>query len=244
MTAGCDFDPADVLDRIANATEILLDTAAGFSDAEVREPSLLPGWSRGHVLTHLARNADGGRHLLFWARTGAETPEYPSMAARAAQIEAGAGRSAAVLLTDVRDAAARFAAEYSRMPAGAWDHVVRWTTGQALPAVRAADSRLCEVLVHHVDLGAAYTPSQWPRDFVEDMLGRVARSFGARHDAPTMRLHATDSDAWYDVGAVGPRTQTIHGPRHSLLAWLMGRTQGTDLTTSGASALPRPPFLY
>ena len=51
------FDPAAVLEAIDAATGQLLETAARFTDAEVHEPSLLPNWSRGHVLTHLARNA-------------------------------------------------------------------------------------------------------------------------------------------------------------------------------------------
>ncbi|MEV7393377.1 maleylpyruvate isomerase N-terminal domain-containing protein, partial [Streptomyces sp. NPDC091215] len=59
------FDPATTLDQINAATGHLLETAARFTDADVRAPSLLPGWSRGHVLTHVARNADGGRNLLI-----------------------------------------------------------------------------------------------------------------------------------------------------------------------------------
>ncbi|SFY49641.1 maleylpyruvate isomerase N-terminal domain-containing protein [Streptomyces sp. F-1] len=130
-----DFDPAAALARIAAATGQLLGTAAKFTDADVRAPSLLPDWSRGHVLTHLARNADGGRHPLTWARTGTETPEYPSLAARAEQIESGAGRGAAELLADLRDSAAAFEAEYRRMPPEGWHRIVRWTRGHA-PAVR------------------------------------------------------------------------------------------------------------
>jgi maleylpyruvate isomerase len=221
----------------------MLDTAAMFSDADVREPSLLPGWSRGHVLTHLARNADGGSRLLVWARTAVETPEYPSMAARAEQIEAGAGRSAGELVTDVRDSAAQFAAEYARMPATAWQRVIRWTGGQEHPAARAADSRLCEVLVHHADLRADYTPERWPADFTKDMLNSVVASFASRSDAPAMCLHTTDNDVWYDVSTVG-EAPVIHGPQTSLLAWLMGRSEGTDLTIQGDTALPTPPFLY
>jgi maleylpyruvate isomerase len=243
MTADHEFDPAGVLDQIAAASEHLFDTVARFSDADVRGPSLLPGWSRGHVLTHLARNADGGSHLLVWARTGVETPEYPSMAARAEQIEAGAGRSANALLADIRDSAARFAAEYARMPTAAWGRVVRWTGGHERPAARAADSRLCEVLVHHVDLCAGYTAAQWPATFTEDMLRRVVASFNGRSDSPAMRLHATDGDAWYEVGRAHD-IQTIHGSKASLLAWLMGRTKATDLTTQDGAALPEPPFLY
>ena len=243
MTDGQVFDPADILDRITAASERLFDTAARFGDADVRGPSLLPGWSRGHVLTHLARNADGGSHLLVWARTGVETPEYPSMAARVEQIEAGADRGATALLADVRDSAARFAVEYARMPATAWERVVRWTGGQRRPAARAAESRLCEVLVHHVDLDADYTAAQWPAVFTEDMLSKAVGSFNGRGDSPAMRLHATDSDTWYDVGSAHD-ARTIHGSKTSLLAWLMGRGAGSDLTAQGGGELPEPPFLY
>lgn len=240
---GRKFEPAEILDRIVAATGQLLCTAGGFGDADVRGPSLLPGWTRGHVLTHIARNADGGRNLLVWARTGVETPEYPSMAARAEQIEAGAGRDAGALLADVRDSADRFAEEYARLPASAWDRLVRWTGGDEHPAARAADSRLCEVLVHHVDLGAGYTPAQWPAEFATDLLARVVAAFDGRADAPAMRLHATDSDTSYEVRATRD-TRTIRGPRTALLAWLMGRGAAADLTTRDGTPLPRPPFLY
>jgi maleylpyruvate isomerase len=96
------FQPATLLAEITEETERLLDTAAAFTDDEVRQPSLLPGWTRGHVLTHVARNADGGTRLLTWARTGIPTPEYASPAARADEIEAGHGRPAGELLHDVR----------------------------------------------------------------------------------------------------------------------------------------------
>jgi maleylpyruvate isomerase len=82
------------LAEITTATRALLATAAKLDDDDVRAPSLLPGWTRGHVLTHVARNADGGTRLLTWARTGAESYEYPSLEARAAEIEDGAGRPA------------------------------------------------------------------------------------------------------------------------------------------------------
>src|SRR5258708_13796348 len=80
------------LDRLAAATDRLLATATALSDAQAREPSLLPGWSRGHVLTHIARNADGMVNLLHWARTGTQTPMYTSAQSRAADIEAGPPR--------------------------------------------------------------------------------------------------------------------------------------------------------
>lgn len=237
------FDPAVILGHITAATELLLTSAGSLGDADMRAPSLLPGWSRGHVLTHVARNADGGTRLLTWARTGVETYEYPSMAARAAEIQAGAGRAAAELVADVRESAGRFAAAYRAMPAEAWKHVVRWTGGQEHPAERAADSRLCEVLVHHVDLRAGFTPDGWPPYFATDMLGRVVRSFANRAAAPALRLYATDTGASYQVAA-GDGTPEIRGSQIALLAWLMGRSTGHGLTIDGGAPLPDLPFLY
>ena len=87
-----DTDISQSMASIAAATGRLLTVAGTLTDAEVAEPSLLPGWTRGHVLTHLARNADGLANLLRWAGTGIETPVYASAQARAADIAAGAGR--------------------------------------------------------------------------------------------------------------------------------------------------------
>ena len=86
-----DSEPGRLQERIGEATTRLTITAAGLTDSQAREPSQLPGWTRGHVLTHIARNADGLRNLLIWARTGVVTPQYPDLEAREAGIAAGAG---------------------------------------------------------------------------------------------------------------------------------------------------------
>src|ERR1700722_13535705 len=99
-------DANDVLASLESATGRLLDEIASLSDAAARQPSLLSSWSRGHVLTHLARNAEGSTRLLTWARTGVPSYEYESAEAGSAEIEAGAGRPAEVLIEDVRQTAA------------------------------------------------------------------------------------------------------------------------------------------
>ena len=173
------------------------------------------------------------------------TPQYPGLAERDAQIEAGAGRGAAELPADVRASAAAFEAEYRRMPAGAWQRPVRWTRGQERPACRAAHAGRCEVLVHHVDLDAGFTPAQWPPDFTGAVLARVAAALAARPDAPAVRLRATERAAAYDLGAAhDPRTAHDPGtarppaPWHVLPAWLVGRAPAPG------PGLPAPPFLY
>jgi maleylpyruvate isomerase len=224
------------LAEITAATTAFLTTAARLDDSDVRGPSLLPGWTRGHVLTHVARNADGGTRLLTWARTGVESYEDPSLDARAAEIEAGAGRPARALLEDVRQSAGRFAEAFALMPDEAWDRTVQWTTGARHPAARAADARLTEVLIHHVDLDAGFTPDDWPPDFTDRQLTSVTAAFARRDDAPDLRLHATDTGQDHGTG-----DHLVTGPGSALLAWLLGRSPGTALT--GADQI-RIPFLY
>src|SRR5437764_13485554 len=161
------------LDRLAAATERVLVTATALSDAQAREPSLLPGWSRGHVLTHIARNADGLGNLLRWAQTGTETPMYASAESRGADIEAGAGRPAADLAADVRESAAALAAEAASMPDDAWTAQVRALNGPPFPALGVLERRLSEVEIHHVDVAAGYSPADWPEDFLSDAVPTV-----------------------------------------------------------------------
>src|SRR5580693_7674823 len=111
---------AELGSRVEEAAKRLEQTAAETTDDQARAPSQLPDWSRGHVLTHLARNADGLRNLLVWARTGVETPQYPSVQARNDGIEAGAGRRAAQLIVDFADSATAFEAETARLRDGDW----------------------------------------------------------------------------------------------------------------------------
>src|SRR5580704_15072434 len=111
---------ADLSPRLAVATRALAATTANISEAQAREPSLLPGWTRGHVLIHIARNADSLRNLLIWARTGVETPQYATPDEREEGIAAGADRPAAEQAADVRASADLLAAEAAALDSGNW----------------------------------------------------------------------------------------------------------------------------
>ncbi|MGX4734691.1 maleylpyruvate isomerase N-terminal domain-containing protein [Kitasatospora griseola] len=192
----------------------------------------------GQVLTHPARNADGGRRLLGRARTGAAASEYPSQAARDERIEVGAGCSAAELLADLRCSAAEFEADYRRVPPEVRHRTVRRTRGQERPVARAADTRPCEMLVHHVDPDAGRTPARRPADFVEPMLGRVVAALGACEGAPAVVLHATDTGA--TCGQGGGAATVVRGSRRSRPAWLMGRSDGARRSCAAGRAPPSP----
>jgi maleylpyruvate isomerase len=231
------------LDRLAAATGRLLATATALSDAQAREASLLPGWTRGHVLTHLARNADGMVNLLRWARTGTETPMYASAASRSADIEAGAGRPAAVLAGDVRDSAAALAAEAAAMPDDAWTAQVRMLYGPPFPALVVLERRLSEIEIHHVDLAAGYLPGDWPEDFLAEALPRVAESFAGRDDVPACVAWAEGAKDMFRLGPeqAGAPSVAINGGAADMLAWLLGRSDGARLTVAGGGPLPMLP---
>jgi maleylpyruvate isomerase len=229
--------PADVED-LATGTSQLLETAGGLSDADLRAPSLCVGWTRGHVLTHLARNADSLVNLLTWARTGVETPQYVSAEKRDADIEAGSGRPAAEIVADLEAAAQRLVEAIAEVPADRWDERLRMRSGREVPAARIPWLRRREVEIHHVDLDAGYTPAHWSPEFVERMLRGEARHLSERPDFPAMDLRDVDSLRVRSIGAGGP---TVTGPGPALLAWLIGRSPGDGLTVEPAGALPTLP---
>jgi maleylpyruvate isomerase len=237
-------DENNVLADLESATRRLLDEMAGLSDAAARQPSLLPGWSRGHVLTHLARNAEGSTRLLTWARTGVPGYEYESAEARAAEIEAGAGRPAEVLIEDVRRTAAALEEAAAGMPPQAWRRVVRYTGGQERPADVILPSRLAEVLIHHVDLDLGFTPGDWPGTFVTGMLTLLASSLSQRDGMAAMRLAGRDGGGSYAIGGAGSADITVTGSEPELLAWLLGRADGRGLGREPDGPLPAVPAIY
>jgi maleylpyruvate isomerase len=236
--------PDEVLRDLRTATDHLLTDIDGLPDGAAREPSLLPGWTRGHVLTHIARNAEGGTRLLNWARTGVPSYEYESLDARAAAIAAGAGRPAQVLIEDVRQTAAAFAEAATDMPPGAWQRVVRYTAGQEPCADVIVPSRLAEVLIHHVDLDIRFKAADWPPAFVVDILPLLVSGLSQRDDAPVLGVVGLDSGRRFTIGPAGPADLTVSGAEAELLAWLLGRSDGRSLGREPDGALPAVPAIY
>jgi maleylpyruvate isomerase len=226
-------DPLALLGEVDRATARLLETAEGL-DPDPAAPSLLPGWTRGHLLTHVARNADGLRNLITWARTRVVTPQYPSREHRAADIEAGSARPWQVLLADVRASSARFAEAAGELPADAWLTDLDLPGGQH-PAAVVPWRRLREVEVHHVDLAGAYTPKDWPESFAHRVLHEVAGGLAG----VSLTLHPHELGHLVPVGDGGP--PEVRGPAYALAAWLAGRSAGTDLTVEPAGTLPAIP---
>jgi maleylpyruvate isomerase len=232
---------AELSQRVDVASARVLATAARITDQQAGEPSALPGWSRGHVLTHLARNADGLRNLLIWARTGVVTPQYPSAQVRDEEIEAGAGRPARELVVDFADSVTAFSDEAARLRSTDWAAEVQGMRGAAHPAWYTLWRRLSELEIHHVDLDAGYRTVDWPADFARECLQQATASFSGA-DSPAAALRAADDGSEYRIGPPEQEHSiTVTGPSRALLAWLLGRGDGSSLTATPAGPLPSVP---
>jgi maleylpyruvate isomerase len=163
-------------------------TVDGLTDDAVRQPSLLPGWTVGHVLTHIARNADSHVRLLEGALAGEQRTQYPGGSEqRARDIEAGSDRAAAELVVDVHQTGERLEATWAAMTAQAWSGGGLFDDGSLWPAPLIVFHRWREVEVHHADLGLGYNPSDWPADYVAIELPRQLATLPDRLDLVRQR---------------------------------------------------------
>lgn len=166
----------ELSDQIDLATQRLLDSARTLTEDDLRAPSLLPGWTRAHVLAHVARGADAMRNLLAGARSGQDCPAYASAQAREAAIERGTRMSASQLTADLADSAMALRSVARRLPDEAWQVPVRILDSAPFPAAQVLTRRLTEVELHHCDLGAGYGPADWPAAFAVMELAEPMRS--------------------------------------------------------------------
>src|SRR5579875_2819648 len=152
-------------DQIDDATQRLLGAARVIAETDLRGPSLLPGWTRAHVLAHLARGADAMRNVLIGARSGQDRAAYATSEARAADIEATARQRATDLMADVAGSAMALRAIARQLSGDAWRYEVRILDSVRFPAAQILTRRLVEVELHHCDLGTGYGPGDWPATF-------------------------------------------------------------------------------
>jgi maleylpyruvate isomerase len=213
-------------DLRSSTTALVLGVEAErWSDADVREPSLLPGWTRAHVLTHIARNADSISRTVSGALRGEVVARYPDgVAGRNADIEVGAAGTSIELMADLRESAERL----DRVFAAAAD-VDGWDLPTEDRSVREyVTVRWREVEVHRVDLGGAYTPADWPPAFVSYLVPTLIQRVSDRTRDALRIAVAVDGSVTTDlpgerwtVGSAEPID--VAGPDWAIAAWLTGR---------------------
>jgi maleylpyruvate isomerase len=175
-------------------------------------PSRLPGWTVGHVLTHLARNADSFVRMFEGAERGDVVEQYVGgIEGRKADIEEGSTRPWGELIDDVRRSI--WTLEQTWAHHSRWDGEGRSVRRGLVPVVDLPFGRWRETEVHHVDLGLGYTLHDWPDDYVREDLRRMEIQWNARRP----------------MGMTGLPPAALQAPPHERLAWLLGRSELDDL---------------
>jgi maleylpyruvate isomerase len=201
----------------AKAHRAVVATIQNVTDAQVAQPSLLPGWTVGHVATHIARNAQGHLRMFDAAMRGEVAQMYPGgREQRSGDIEAGSRRRASEIIADVTTTASQLESAWAAMPAAAWSGRGITFTGEETMA-DLVFIRWRETAVHHADLGLGFSWSDWDPDYVRLDLVRLTMLWASRKpmgmtELPPEAMSVTD---------------------HHRLAWLLGRAEIDGIAPAG-----------
>jgi maleylpyruvate isomerase len=229
--------PLTHLTELAAVEACLTADLAGRDVAWAGQPSRLPGWTRAQVVGHLAGSAFGLVNLCEWAASGVETPMYPSPEARAAEIDRRASLPWPDLVAEVHAGAELLSARLGSLQEPVVERTLRLGSGAPVAVADLASTRIREIEIHRVDLGAEYQPIDWSEAFTLRTLGQVTSFFRDHRDVPVGMLRSVDSGRCWEVGSTGP---DLVGAEPDLLAWLLGRPHG-PLRTTDSSPLPVAP---
>jgi maleylpyruvate isomerase len=158
--------PTLTMQWVTDGTRTFVDTAAAMPSQDWSEPSGLPGWTRSHVVAHVAANADALRNLAHWAATLEPTPMYSSPEARADGIAKGGRLEPAELLAWLRQSADRLSASLGEIEDARWNREVVTAQGRLIRASEIPWLRAREVWVHAVDLASGQSFADLPQDFL------------------------------------------------------------------------------
>jgi maleylpyruvate isomerase len=215
---------------LAAANDALFASLEQLTDEMVRAPSLLPDWTVGHVLSHIALNAEAFVNVASGLRKGELGVMYPGGAASRNQfIASGATRSAESIAEHVHDACeayttawAHVGPEHDDMECATAPDTATFTAG-SVPLRRQR-----EVEVHHADCGFAwFTWRNWTDAYVDADLATQLPNVAGRRDAP---IHLIDDRGEHHfVGIGADALEPVVTSRHAMLGWILNRADVAEL---------------
>ena len=175
------MEPVDTIEACRRSHRLLLVGLAPLTDDDFRAPSLLPRYSRAHVVTHIA-NKFKAHVLIFGGPAAGEIRQlHPDGYAPDLAADLGASRSADELRCDLAQCFSLLEATWDAFDDNLWDRQGVMAAGARKMAEIVAH-HLRNVEVHHVDLDIGHRPSDWPPILVEGELAKRLRSFPDRAD--------------------------------------------------------------
>ncbi|MDR1852995.1 MAG: maleylpyruvate isomerase family mycothiol-dependent enzyme [Propionibacteriaceae bacterium] len=192
----------------------LLGDTISLTDAEWHAPSVLPGWSRAHVATHLARDAETFIGVL-------EDPQAPfnppSDLEKIKQLEVGADRSGIEVQEDLDRQIANLSVASNAVP----DWNAQFTpVDESYPLLFISLVRLHEVLIHHLDLGIGFSPDRISPEPASWLLDFVLLKMS---DATNPAVEVVSTEGLSTIVGVGAPDRRVHSSDARLWAWLSGR---------------------
>ncbi len=202
---------------------------AQLSDSDLRLPSRLPGWTVGHVLAHIALNAEALSRVLEAIAQQREAFMYESSKQRDLDIDALSGATQAAILDRIRTSNHRF----DQVVAACDSQLLASATFRRAPGsdpFSASDllaRRLREVEVHAADCGhRSYTYESWSDAFVDAELATLIPTAASRVSEP---IHLIDEHRFHHTIGNATMTPAVRATRRQIAAWLLSRQQPAHL---------------
>jgi maleylpyruvate isomerase len=227
-----DWDPGD-LTGLDVSSQAFTRTVDALTADDLAGPSLLPGWTRAHVVAHVALNGLSLAAVISGLVHDNPVAMYESDGQRDGDIEELAGAEPSELRERHLTGTTQFADAVALMDESHWSgRIDRLPGGPSWPMVTVVPTRRRELEIHHVDLGTSYTRADWPEDFLVELLDAVTLD---QASAGPFQVRATDLGGDWSVGGGGG--PTVLGTGADLGWWLTGRGHGDGLSCE-ADVLP------
>ena len=221
---------------LGSASGRVVRTVDGFRGGDWDGPSLLPEWTRAHVVAHLALNAEGMARALHGVVAPEDDDEprtmYDSDDQRARDIVELAGSTASEIRDRLLGGVTILQEALDRVPGDQWEtRVERTPGGRAIRVAAFPGMRWRELEIHHVDLDAGYDCAQWSLPFAEHLLDAMTKRLTPEQAFEVKPLDSTRTWVLGDGPAEYP-VPIVTGPAADLAWWLTGRQQPDTLSCS------------
>ena len=231
--------PENLLEELRRAAAVVAGIAATFSDEDVKAPSELPDWTRGHLLAHVCGIANAMARQLEYAARGETVELYDGgYEGRTRAIEMAAGHTSAEHRADLDAALGRALGAFEALDDAGWQVPITFRGGVVFDGGLALWR---ELVIHATDLGTGRGPETWSRPFCEHLFDFLAERVpaGQRFVLQPLGLPAVS------LGAAGGRATAINGMLTDIAAWLAGRTPslGSLRATAAADGVDLPALL-
>ncbi|WP_420175706.1 maleylpyruvate isomerase family mycothiol-dependent enzyme [Luteococcus sp. OSA5] len=223
--------------RKLEATQALLGDTIAIADDDWHGPSRLAGWTRAHVATHLARNADGLRRVVEGVLEQRPVHMYADEQTRLRDLELGSRRDALDLQIDLDTSAGQLNYAFDHLEEAGITDVVEVRPGFRMPAQHLVVARLNEVVLHRIDLAHGFQATDVDADLAHWLLEWNCRRISDRPDFPAIQVSST-SGLTARLGTPHGEPTVVRGSDAGLLGWLTSRADAS--LVDGAENLEFP----